>query len=270
MIVGIIGKDGVGKSTFAGCLGHRFAKEKTTVVIDADLTQPTLPARIDGSWRSENSLGKYITAIGPNEVLGFMHQHPNDKWLFYAGTVPGDNILTFAIKDTDRKVNLNIERLRSQQAQYFLDACAKEVDNVIVDCPGCQDDVFLEAVLKRADILISLIAPDLTGAYWMQSMECIFSQLDKLGFSGQHMVISSNTTVHNDLFTLNTLIKPHTIAFSLPQSEETGYMSAIRELNMPFRTQTGKVYKKTVDTIFQAIQNVTYNNDKKDVAERVR
>lgn len=264
MIVGIIGKNGVGKSTFAGCLGHRFSKEKTTIVIDADLTQPTLPARIDGSWRSENSLGKYITAIGQNEVLGFMHQHPNDKWLFYAGTVPGDNILTFAIKDTDRKVNPNIERLRSQQAQYFLDACAKEVNNVIIDCPGCQDDVFLEAVLKRADVLISLIAPDLPGAYWMQSMECIYSQMDKLGFGGKHMVIASNTTVHNDLFTLETLIKPHAIEFSLPQSEEVRYMSAIRELYKPFHTPTGTVYKKTVDVIYQAMRVAAHKIEDKE------
>jgi cellulose biosynthesis protein BcsQ len=253
MVVGIIGKDGVGKSTFAGCLGHRFSKEKTTLVIDADLMQPTLPARFAGSWRPENSLGKYIAAVGPNEVLGFMHQHPDDKWLFYAGTVPGDNILTYAITDIDRKVTPQIEKMRTQQAQYFLDACAKEVDNVIVDCPVHQDDFFMEAILKRADYLITLIAPELNGAYWMQSMECIFAQMDKLGFNGQHMVIAGNTTSLNDLFTFETLVQPHTIAYSLPYSEEVGYMSAIRELYKPFKTPTGKAYKKTVDAVYKAM-----------------
>jgi cellulose biosynthesis protein BcsQ len=146
--------------------------------------------------------------------------------------------------------------MRTQQAQYFLDACAKEVDNVIIDCPGGQDDVFMEAVFNRADFLISLIAPDLNGVYWMKSMECIFAQMDKLGFGGQHIVVSGNVTGFNDLFTLDTLIEPYSIAYSLPYSEEVGYMSAIRELYKPFRTPTGKVYKNTVNAVYKEMIDV--------------
>ncbi len=49
MLISIWGRDGVGKSTLADALGGLFSQRGITVVIDTDLTQPTLPVRINGT-----------------------------------------------------------------------------------------------------------------------------------------------------------------------------------------------------------------------------
>jgi MinD-like ATPase involved in chromosome partitioning or flagellar assembly len=254
MIIAITGRDGVGKSTFAACLGHMVAQHKTTVVVDTDLWQPTLPAHYAGPLRNENSLGKYIMAVGPVEVLKFLHQHPDDKYLFYAGTVPEDNYLSCAINDQMRRTTPKIEQMRTQQAVNFIVGCAKEVDNVIIDCSGQHDDYFLEAAFRQADALISLVSPDLMGAYWLQSMECVFAQISRFGFTGQHIVVATKTSQINDINALNTLINPYSINYTLPYGDEVEYMALSRSIKQQPKTKTGKAYFSVVKTILKSLR----------------
>ena len=254
MIIAIMGRDGVGKSTFAASLGHMIAQHKTTAVVDTDLWQPTLPAHYSGPLRNENSLGKYIMAVGPIEVLKFLHQHPDDKYLFYAGMVPEDNYLSCAINAQMRRTTPKIEQMRARQAVNFIAGCAKEVDNVIIDCSSQHDDYFLEAAFTQADSLITLISPDLMGAYWLQSMECVFAQIGKFGFTGQHIVVATKTSEINDINALNTLIAPYAVSYTLPYSDEVEYKALARSMQQQPKTQTGKAYYGMVRTILKSLR----------------
>ena len=48
MVIAVWGRDEIGKSTLCDTLGKLFAKKGVTVIIDTDLTQPTLPMRLNG------------------------------------------------------------------------------------------------------------------------------------------------------------------------------------------------------------------------------
>ena len=64
MRIAIWGRDGTGKSTLADALGMLFIKQGVTAIIDTDLTQPSLPARVNGRKLSADaSLGKAISGM---------------------------------------------------------------------------------------------------------------------------------------------------------------------------------------------------------------
>ena len=76
MIIAIWGRDGTGKSTLADALAQLFAKRSVTGIIDTDLTQPTLPMRLNGLRIDLSmSLGKAISGVGMDDAAKFLHQH---------------------------------------------------------------------------------------------------------------------------------------------------------------------------------------------------
>ncbi len=161
MIFAIWGRDGTGKSTLADALGLIFAKRGVTAIIDADLTQPTLPARINGKKLSaEASLGKAISGMGADDAAKYLHQHPRKKRLFYAGLTDKDEYLSF---------ELGLDA--TDAARDFMERCAALADTVILDLSGQRSDPFLPAALSGADTLIIPITPDVQGVCWFNAVK---------------------------------------------------------------------------------------------------
>jgi MinD-like ATPase involved in chromosome partitioning or flagellar assembly len=169
MVLAIWGRDGAGKSTLSDMLGKLFSKKGICIVIDTDLTQPTLPTRCTGvSLQEKKSLGQALTGAVVTDIRPYLCQHPNHKGLFYAGLRSDDDFLSY-------ELGLRAE----SSARNFVDRCTEQADTVILDISGQRSDPFLPAALER-DHIIQPIVPDTQGMYWFLSVKPLQQQMGAL------------------------------------------------------------------------------------------
>lgn len=171
MLIAIWGRDGIGKSTLADTIGGLFAKQSIAAVIDTDLTQPTLPMRLSGMKpEMDASLGKAISGIGISDAAKYLHQHPKQKQLFYAGLTDNDEYLSYEIGlEADNK------------AQDFIELCADMTDNIILDLSGQRTDPFVPGALINADKVLILFTPDVQGICWYNAIKPLFKSMNTKG-----------------------------------------------------------------------------------------
>jgi len=167
MVIAVWGRDGIGKSTLCDTLGKLFAKKGVTVIIDTDLTKPTLPMWLNGvKVDADASLGKAI-GIGTMDAAPYLHQHPKIKTLFYAGLSDHDEYLSY---------ELGLES--DNAAQDFVELCEELADIVILDLSGQRSDPFLPGALIHADKVIVLFAPDVQGICWFNSVKQLIGTMN--------------------------------------------------------------------------------------------
>ena len=167
MVIAVWGRDGIGKSGLCDELGKLFAKKGVTVIIDTDLTQPTLPVRLNGAKIDSNaSLGKAI-GMGTSDAALYLHQYQKLKALFYAGLTDQDEYMSY---------ELGLEA--DHAAQDFVERCTELADTVILDLSGQRSDPFLPAALIHADKVIILFTPDVQGICWFNSIKPLISTMN--------------------------------------------------------------------------------------------
>lgn len=186
MLISIWGRDGVGKSMLADALGGLFLKKGIAVVIDTDLTQPTLPMHMNGKKIDPNtSLGKAVSGIGTSNVETYLHQHPKREQLFYAGLTDQDEYLTYEIGlEADDK------------AQDFIEGCWEAADTVILDLSGQRVDPFIPCALIHSDKVIVPITLDVQGVCWYNAVK---SLLKSMNAQGSVLPVAAMTDRHHDL-----------------------------------------------------------------------
>jgi len=167
MVIAVWGRDGIGKSSLCNVLGKQFAQMGVTVIIDTDLTQPTLPVRLNGvKFGADASLGKAI-GIGAMDAAPYLHQHTKRKTLFYAGLSDHDEYLSY---------ELGLEA--DNAAQDFVELCEELADAVILDLSGQRNDPFLPGALIHSDKVIILFTPDVQGICWFNSVKGLISTMN--------------------------------------------------------------------------------------------
>lgn len=167
MVIAVWGRDRIGKSALCDKLGKLFAKMCVTVIIDTDLTQPTLPVRLNGAKIDSNaSLGRAI-GMGTSDAALYLHQHPKQKTLFYAGLTDQDEYMSY---------ELGLEA--DHTAQDFVERCTELADTVILDLSGQRCDPFLPAALIHADKVITLFTPEVQGICWFNSIKPLISTMN--------------------------------------------------------------------------------------------
>ena len=171
MLIAIWGRDGIGKSTLSDALGVLIAKQGITAIIDTDLTQPTLPMRINGGrFDADMSLGKAISGIGFGNATRYLHQHPKHKSLFCAGLTDRDEYLSY---------ELGLEA--DNAAQDFIEQCSELVDTIILDLSGQRTDPFVPCALIHADKVIVLVTPDIQGVCWFNAVKPLLENMNAQG-----------------------------------------------------------------------------------------
>ena len=171
MVIAIWGRDGAGKSTLSDMLGVFFSKKGICIVIDTDLTQPTIPYRCPGEAQKgvkAQSLGHALTGAVVTDIRQYLCQHSSHKGLFYAGLQAGDDFLSY-------ELGLGAE----SGARNFIDRCAEQADVVILDLSGQRSDPFLPAALE-ADHLILSIVPDMQGLCWFLAVKPLLERMGAL------------------------------------------------------------------------------------------
>ena len=186
MVIAVWGRDGIGKSTLADTLGLMFSKYGVSVVIDTDLTQPTLPARLNGlQFEPDTSLGRAISGFRSGNAAPLLHQHPKYKGLFYAGLIDGDDYMSYetGLDDDDK-------------AQDFVEQCKELADTIVLDLSGQRTDPFLPGALLHADRVLVLFTPDVHGICWYQSVAPL---LHNRQAQGHVLTVASMVEGHHDL-----------------------------------------------------------------------
>jgi MinD-like ATPase involved in chromosome partitioning or flagellar assembly len=192
MIIAVWGRDGIGKSTFCDSLGLLFTNRGCATVIDTDLTQPTLPVRLNGlRFDSDTSLGRAVLGYSRDDATPFLHQHPKRKGLFYAGLVDGDDYMTF-------ETVLNYGNV----AEDFVERCEELSGTVILDLSGQRNDPFLPGALMHSDMLIVLFTPDVQGVCWFNSVEPL---LHNMKAQERVLAVAAMEDKHHDLPTIEKI-----------------------------------------------------------------
>lgn len=167
MIIAIWGRSGTGKSLIANELGRHYARRgKLTVVVDTDMTQPTIPPRLPGAVENKKtSLGVIFAAPQVRDAQVYFHQHHEGSKLFYAGLKKDDNYLSY-----------EIGMRQYSQAASFVSACQDIADVIILDCSGQRSDPFLAVALEEADRFLLVHTPDTKNVCWYLGVKAHLSK----------------------------------------------------------------------------------------------
>lgn len=137
------------------------------LLIDTDLTQPTLPTWLNGKVIDKSqSLGRVLN-IGMRDIMTYMHQDRNKKGLFYSGLTENDNILSYEYGFDSTSF-----------AQQFLDNCAQVVDHIVIDLSSQRFDTFLPCTLSSANKILLTMTPDTKGILRHNSYDELIDQFN--------------------------------------------------------------------------------------------
>jgi cellulose biosynthesis protein BcsQ len=210
MFLAIWGRDGIGKSTLADTLGITYAQKQTAIVIDTDMTQPTVSTRINKAlFEERTSLGRALSRNGEDDAAGFLHQHPNHKNLFYAGLTDKDAFLSYEIG------------LEGDEAvRNFIMQCTDLADTVILDVSGQRYDPFLFGALLNADKVIIPITPDAQGFNWFNAIRPL---IEELKVQDRILPVAAMVGKHHHIELIEEIAGVH-FAACLPFSKEIRFM----------------------------------------------
>ena len=216
MLIAIWGRDGIGKSALADALGCMFAGKGVTAVIDTDLTQPSLPARVNGKqFDADTSLGRAI-GMGAMDATPYLHQHPKVKTLFYIGLTDRDEYLSY---------EFGLEA--DEAAQVFVERCQEVADTVILDLSGQRCDPFMPGAFVYADKVIVLIAPDVQGVCWFNSVKPLLATMNA---QDRIIPVAAMTDRHHDLSVIEKAVDVK-FAATLPFVKEFRQDSTVSPLD---------------------------------------
>ena len=242
MLIAVWGRDGIGKSTLCDALGVLFAKQSITAIIDTDLTQPTLPIRVNGRhYDADTSLGKAISGIGTRIAAPYLHQHPKHKSLFYSGLTDRDEYLSYEI---------GLEA--ADTVQDFIEQCKEMADTVILDLSGQRTDPFVPCALIHADKVLAVFTPDVQGTCWFNSIKRL---LETMNAQGRILPVAALMENHHDLAAIEKATDTQ-FAAALPfvkefrQIRDTGAFPT--DGTMPATSRYGKQVQKLYGLLKEA------------------
>jgi MinD-like ATPase involved in chromosome partitioning or flagellar assembly len=221
MVIGVYGKDGIGKSVFSYIMGDYLTRFGVVSVVNTDFSYPTLPQRIFQDYKSDNSLGHYISSIGRQDIRKYLHQDFGNNALFLAGCTQHDDCYSFNFQFGDD--------LREQQVRYFIEDCCAWTDDVVIDLSAQYTNPFLIPTMSTANCMLVLLSPDIDGYYWLQSVKGMLEQIRTARPSLRLLYGASKVAEYHDqkAFEEETKIK---FSFVLPMSYEIAYQDTVRVL----------------------------------------
>lgn len=240
MVIAVWGRDGIGKSTFCDALGQLFSKQGVVAIIDTDLTQPTLPIRLNGfNLEPNTSLGRAVSGFGAGYAAPFLHQHPKHKGLFCAGLVDGDDYMTYeAGLDAD------------DNAQDLVTQCGELADKVILDISSQRTDPFLPGALLRANKVIVLFTPDVQGVCWFNSVAPL---LHNRQTCGHVLPVAAMVDRHHDLSAVGKATRA-SFAAALPFVMEFRQMHDTGTSPLDGTTPSAFRYQRQVRQLFEQLK----------------
>ncbi len=231
MVLGLMGRDGMGKTSIARAVGGYLARDDLTLVINTDMTLPTT-IQMDSGLRT---LGHYLSLASRQPVTQYLQQHEKIKNLFFAGTSMLDDMFSYPV-DLDN----------AQQAEYFIEEALKEVSHIVIDLSGQRTDPFLPVSVKRADMLLFITSCDAEGINSIYAMERLF----KAAACPVRMALSKTHAWHDSCAFEKT--SGRRAEYNFPFSNELLYAAACGK-DFAQEGKTGKLWDKEVRLVAEEL-----------------
>ncbi len=224
MVLSIMGRDGIGKTSVARAVGGYLARDDFTLVINTDMTLPTTIRQESGL----RSLGHYLSLASRQPVTQYLQQHEKINNLFFAGTSMLDDVFSYPV-DLDN----------TQQAKCFIEEALKEVSHIVIDLSGQRTDPFLPVSVERADLPLYITTCDAEGINSIYAMGRLF----KASECPVRMALSKTQSWHDiGAFEKTSERK---VEYNFPFSNELLYAIACGR-DFAKEGKTGKLWDKEV------------------------
>ena len=179
-VIAVWGSSGSGKSMFCCILAKALTRDKQkAIIINADFNTPMLPVWLpDQIIETGASLGHVFSSVEIDTALvaGKVTILKSYPFIGLMGYAAGENPLSYPEIKYDVVLSL-------------VNAAAKLVDFVILDCSPNMTNFFTPASIDAADVIIRILTPDLKGVNYLKAhqpllMDARFRYDEHLTFAG--------------------------------------------------------------------------------------
>ncbi|WP_242996569.1 ParA family protein [Lacrimispora amygdalina] len=159
-IIAVWGSSGSGKSMFCCILAKALTKNKQkAIIVNTDLGTPMLPVWLPEQVVQTNaSIGQVLSSVEIDTTLVASHVTVLKSFPFIGlmGYSAGENPLSYP-------------EIQYGMVLQLINAAAKLVDYVILDCSSSMTNVFTPAAIDSADVVVRILTPDLKGVNYLKA-----------------------------------------------------------------------------------------------------
>lgn len=159
-VITVWGSPGSGKSMFSCILAKALTRDKRkAIIINAEISVPMLPVWLPEQIIQTNaSVGQVLSSVEIDTTLVASHVTVLKSYPFIGlmGYSAGENPLSYP-------------EVKYAMVLQLVNAAAKLVDFVILDCSSNMTNVFTPAAIESGDLVIRLLTPDLKGVNYLKA-----------------------------------------------------------------------------------------------------
>lgn len=179
-VITVWGSPGCGKSMFSCILAKVLTRDKCkAIIINAEISVPMLPV-----WLPEQviqtgaSIGQVLSSVEIDTTLVASHVTvlKNYPFIGLMGYCAGENPLSYP-------------DIQYSMVLQLVNAAARLVDYVILDCSSSMTNVFTPAAIESGDLTVRILTPDLKGVNYLKAHQPLlvdsrFHYNEHLSFAG--------------------------------------------------------------------------------------
>lgn len=179
-VITVWGSPGCGKSMFSCILAKALTRDKRkAIIINAEISVPMLPV-----WLPEQviqtgaSIGQVLSSVEIDTTLVASHVTvlKNYPFIGLMGYCAGENPLSYP-------------DIQYSMVLQLVNAAARLVDYVILDCSSSMTNVFTPAAIESGDLTVRILTPDLKGMNYLKAHQPLlvdsrFHYNEHLSFAG--------------------------------------------------------------------------------------
>lgn len=177
--IAVWGSPGSGKSMYCCILAKALTRNKQkAIIINADPSAPMLPIWLpEQVIQTSASIGQVLSSVEIDTTLIASHVTILKSYPFIGlmGYSAGENPLSYP-------------EVQYGMVLQLINAAAKLVDYVILDCSSHMTNVFTPAAIESGDIIIRILTPDLKGANYLKAHQPLL--IDSRFRYGEHMTFA--------------------------------------------------------------------------------
>lgn len=159
-VITVWGSPGSGKSMFSCILAKALTRDKRkAIIINAEISVPMLPVWLPEQIIQTNaSVGQVLSSVEIDTTLVASHVTVLKSYPFIGvmGYSAGENPLSYP-------------EVKYAMVLQLVNAAARLVDFVILDCSSNMTNVFTPAAIESGDLVIRILTPDLKGVNYLKA-----------------------------------------------------------------------------------------------------
>lgn len=159
-VITVWGSPGSGKSMFSCILAKALTRDKRkAIIINAEISVPMLPVWLPEQIIQTNaSVGQVLSSveIDTSLVAGHVTVLKSYPFIGVMGYAAGENPLSYP-------------EVKYAMVLQLVNAAARLVDFVILDCSSNMTNVFTPAAIESGDLVVRILTPDLKGVNYLKA-----------------------------------------------------------------------------------------------------